>query len=108
MNEYFNPKNLRIFNRFSEYGITQCEICSAIECLTRENNGRKPEFNAVVLWLVDYIQWRRMEQARKNGEVYCQAHLTDKGKKALELEKLVNQIFKPKGGENNGTKEERS
>lgn len=91
-----------IFLRFAEYGITQGEICGAIECLKRENDGRMPTAKQVCIFISNYIQWRSMEQGRARGELWYVAQLTEKGQQALALGKKVDAVFseyfKPKGG----------
>jgi hypothetical protein len=93
----------KIFIKFAEYGITQGEICGAIECLKRENSGRQPTSNDVVRHIIDYIQWRNLERGRKEGHLWYVAQLTPAGQKALELKNKVDCVFSEylgqKGGE---------
>lgn len=87
----------KMFALFGQYGITQGEICGAMECIKRENN-RKPSAHEIIEWLYDYIRWRETESLIKNGEITIEVKITNKYKNKVALMKMVNDIFQHERG----------
>ena len=87
-----------MFGEFDEQGITTAEVVAAGACLKRER-GNEQDFTVtdVVRWLCEYVIWRRVIRAHKEGDLKIEYRLTEQGARNAELSFQINNIFKKEG-----------